>query len=94
MILVLLLAIGVGLIVEAFAPGEATGLLPELSPVLLLVAVASGLVIGPISRLPTVTVGVARHARRDSYQQRSSWAISPMSSTRGARSDRASRRGC
>jgi uncharacterized protein len=37
MILVLLLSIGVGLIVEAFAPGETAGLLPELSLVQLAV---------------------------------------------------------
>lgn len=102
-ILVLLLAIGVGLIVEAFAPGEASGLLPELGPATLLVAVACGLVIGLISSLlgvaggeviiptllfvfgadivaagtasllislPTVAVGVTRHARRAAFADR------------------------
>ena len=57
MILVLLLVIGVGLIGEAFAPGEATGLLPDLSPVQLLVAIACGLVIGLISSLLGVAGG-------------------------------------
>lgn len=113
MILVLLLAIGTALIVEAFVPGEATGLLPERSPVQLLVAVACGLVIGAISSLlgvaggeviiptllfvfgadiviagtvsllislPTVAVGVARHARRASYRERAdrTRTIAPM----------------
>jgi uncharacterized protein len=99
-ILVLLLAIGVGLISEAFVPGESSGLLPDPGVVRLVVAVACGLVIGLISSmlgvaggeiiiptllfvfgadivaagtasllisLPTVLVGVARHARRGAY---------------------------
>jgi uncharacterized protein len=113
LILVLLLGIGIGLIVEAFVPGEAAGLLPDLSPVQLSVAFACGLVIGLISSLlgvaggeviiptllfvfgadivaagtvsllislPTVTVGVARHARRASYRQRADRirTIAPM----------------
>ncbi len=56
-ILVLLLAIGVGLILEAFAPGEATGLLPEPGPTTLLVAVVCGLAIGLISSLLGVAGG-------------------------------------
>jgi len=56
-ILVLLLAIGVGLIVEAFAPGESSGLLPDHGPAVLVVAVACGLVIGLISSLLGVAGG-------------------------------------
>lgn len=56
-ILVLLLAIGVGLLVEAFAPGESTGLLPDHGPAALAVAVACGLVIGLISSLLGVAGG-------------------------------------
>jgi uncharacterized protein len=112
-ILVLLLAIGVGLIVEAFVPGEATGLLPDPGVLRLAVAVICGLVIGLISSmlgvaggeiiiptllflfgadivaagtasllisLPTVTVGVARHARRETYRDRAdrTRTIAPM----------------
>jgi len=102
-ILLLLLAIGIGLIVEAFAPGESTGLLPDRGAPALLVAVACGIVIGLISSLlgvaggeviiptllfifgadvvaagtaslliglPTVAVGVARHARREAFRER------------------------
>lgn len=113
MILVLLLTIGAGLIAEAFAPGEAAGLLPDPSLLQVLVAVACGLVIGLISSLlgvaggeviiptllfvfgvdivtagtvsllislPTVAVGVLRHARRGSYRDRADRAdtIAPM----------------
>ena len=112
-ILVLLLVIGVGLIIEAFAPGDAPGLLPEPGALGLTVAVACGFVIGLISSmlgvaggeviiptllfvfgadivaagtasllisLPTVAVGVARHARRGSYRDPAdrSRTIAPM----------------
>lgn len=56
-ILVLLLAIGAGLIVEAFAPSEAAGLLPDPGPLRLIVAVACGVVIGTISSMLGVAGG-------------------------------------
>ena len=56
-ILLLLIAIGVGLIVEAFMPGESTGLLPDVGVSALAVAVVCGLVIGLISSLLGVAGG-------------------------------------
>ena len=103
LILVLLVAIGVALIVEAFLPQRVGGLLGSSGVVALLVAGGCGLAIGTVSSLlgvaggeliiptllflfgadivtagtvsllislPTVAVGVARHARRRTYQDR------------------------
>lgn len=103
LILVLLVAIGVGLIVEAFLPRDGAGLLPQDGALPLLVAAVCGLAIGMVSSLlgvaggeliiptllfvfgadiitagtvsllvslPTVAVGVGRHARRGTYSDR------------------------
>jgi len=103
LILVLLVAIGLALIVEAFLPQDGGGLLGQTGPVPLLVAGACGLAIGLVSSLlgvaggeliiptllflfgadivtagtvsllvslPTVAVGVGRHARRGTYSNR------------------------
>jgi uncharacterized protein len=103
LILVLLVAIGVALIVEAFLPRDSGGLLDRHGPVAWLVAAACGLAIGLVSSLlgvaggeliiptllfifgadivtagtvsllvslPTVAVGVGRHARRGTYRDR------------------------
>lgn len=102
LILVLLVAIGIALIVEAFLP-QGGGLLGQTGPVALLVAGACGLAIGMVSSLlgvaggeliiptllfvfgadivtagtvsllvslPTVAVGVGRHAHRGTYSDR------------------------
>lgn len=103
LILVLLVAVGLALIVEAFLPQDGGGLLGRTGPVPLLVAGACGLAIGMVSSLlgvaggeliiptllfvfgadivtagtvsllvslPTVAVGVGRHARRGTYSDR------------------------
>jgi uncharacterized protein len=102
-ILVLLVAIGLLLITEAFLATDSGGLLDRHGPVAWLVAGVAGLVIGAVSSLlgvaggeliiptllfvfgadivtagtvsllvsmPTVAVGVARHARRGTYRDR------------------------
>lgn len=113
LILVLLVAIGVALVVEAFLPQTIDGLLGRHGVVELLVAAGFGLAIGAVSSLlgvaggeliiptllfifgadivtagtvsllislPTVAVGVARHARRRAYQERADLTatIAPM----------------
>lgn len=113
LILVLLVAIGVALIVEAFLTHNGGGLLDQRGVVPLLVAALCGLAIGTVSSLlgvaggeliiptllfifgadivtagtvsllvslPTVAVGVARHARRGTYSDRVDWTatIIPM----------------
>lgn len=103
LILVLLVAIGCALIVEAFLPSDTGGLLGQRGLPALLVAAGCGLVIGTVSSLlgvaggeliipvllfifgadivtagtvsllvslPTVAVGVGRHARRGTYRDR------------------------
>ena len=112
-ILILLVAIGLLLIVEAFLPQDGGGLLGDDPPAALVVAFAAGLVIGAVSSmlgvaggeliiptllfvfgadivtagtvsllvsLPTVGVGVIRHAHRGSYGDRSDLTatIAPM----------------
>jgi uncharacterized membrane protein YfcA len=113
LILVLLVAIGIALIVEAFLSQDGGGLLDQRGVVPLLVAGLCGLAIGTVSSLlgvaggeliiptllfvfgadivtagtvsllvslPTVAVGVARHARRGTYADRLDWTatIVPM----------------
>jgi uncharacterized membrane protein YfcA len=57
LILVLLVAIGLALIVEAFLPQDGGGLLGRTGPVALLVAGACGLAIGMVSSLLGVAGG-------------------------------------
>jgi uncharacterized membrane protein YfcA len=113
LILVLLVAIGIALIVEAVLAHDGGGLLDQRGVVPLLVAALCGLAIGTVSSLlgvaggeliiptllfifgadivtagtvsllvslPTVAVGVARHANRGTYSDRVDWSatIIPM----------------
>jgi uncharacterized protein len=113
LILVLLVAIGLALIVEAFLSPDGGGLLDQHGVASLLVAALCGLAIGTVSSLlgvaggeliiptllflfgadivtagtvsllislPTVAVGVGRHARRGTYSDRLDWTatIIPM----------------